>query len=53
MLAAIVKVSGVLDEDRFVSGMETSFSHKFAAKPQVVEGNMNCLKESLREVRGQ
>lgn len=52
MLAAIVKVSGVLDEDQFVKDMEESFHHKFSTKPQVIEGNMNCLKESLKEVKG-
>ena len=51
MLAAIVKVSQILDEDQFVQDMEASFKHKFATKPQVVEGNMNCLKESLKEVK--
>ncbi|HIX10473.1 MAG: 2-oxoacid:acceptor oxidoreductase family protein [Clostridiaceae bacterium] len=52
MLAAIVKVSGVLDPWRFVSDMEASFRHKFATKPQVIEGNMECLTQSLKEVRG-
>lgn len=52
MLAAIVKVSGVLEEGQFISDMKKSFSHKFATKPQVVEGNMNCLKEAIREVKG-
>ncbi|MCF0130450.1 MAG: 2-oxoacid:acceptor oxidoreductase family protein [Pseudobutyrivibrio sp.] len=51
MLAAIVKVSGVLDEEQFVSDMEASFKHKFASKPQVIEGNMGCLKEALKEVK--
>lgn len=52
MLAAIVKVSRVLDEDQFVKDMEESFRHKFASKPQVIEGNMNCLKDALKEVKG-
>ena len=52
MLAAIVKVSGVLDEDQFAADMEESFQHKFSSKAQVIEGNMNCLKESLKEVKG-
>lgn len=52
MLAAIVKVSHVMDEDQFVRNMEESFHHKFARKPQVIEGNMKCLKESLKEVKG-
>lgn len=52
MLAATVKVSGVLDRDQFIYDMEESFRHKFASKPQVVEGNMKCLKEAMKEVRG-
>ena len=51
MLAAIVKVSNVLDPERFIADMEDSFRHKFASKPQVIEGNMNCLKEAMKEVR--
>ena len=51
MLAAIVKVSGVVGEEEFVQDMEASFQHKFAAKPQVIEGNMRALKRSMKEVR--
>lgn len=52
MLAAIVAVSQVLEPERFVSDMEASFRHKFATKPQVIEGNMNCLTQSMKEVLG-
>ena len=31
--------------------MKSSFQHKFASKPQVIEGNMRALKRSLEEVR--
>lgn len=51
MLAAVVQVSRVLEPERFVADMEASFRHKFATKPQVVEGNMRCLRESMKEVR--
>ncbi|MBE6939251.1 MAG: pyruvate synthase [Ruminococcaceae bacterium] len=51
MLAAIVKVSGVVDAEEFVKDMEASFHHKFASKPQVIEGNMRCLKRSMQEVQ--
>lgn len=51
MLAAIVKVSGVIGEEEFVKDMEGSFKHKFASKPQVIEGNMRALKRSLEEVQ--
>lgn len=52
MLAAIVAVSQVLEPNRFVADMEASFRHKFATKPQVIEGNMNCLTQSMKEVLG-
>ena len=52
MLSAIVKVSQVLEPEQFVADMEASFRHKFATKPQVIEGNMNCLTQSMKEVRG-
>ena len=52
MLSAIVQVSGVLDSGRFIADMEDSFRHKFAAKPQVIQGNMSCLIQSMKEVQG-
>ena len=51
MLAAIVKVSGVVEADAFVKDMEASFQHKFASKPQVIEGNMRALKRAMEEVQ--
>lgn len=51
MLAAIVKVSGVVEADEFAKDMEASFRHKFASKPQVIEGNMRALKRSMEEVQ--
>lgn len=51
MLAAIVKVSGIVDAKEFVQDMEASFQHKFASKPQMIEGNMRALKRSMEEVR--
>ncbi|MEG2176937.1 MAG: 2-oxoacid:acceptor oxidoreductase family protein, partial [Oscillibacter sp.] len=50
MLAAIVKITGVVDVTDFISDMEASFKHKFASKPQVIEGNMRALKRSMEEV---
>ena len=51
MLAAIVKVSGIMNDDDFIKDMEGSFKHKFAKKPEVVEGNMNAIKEALTQVK--
>ncbi len=50
MLAAIVAVSGCVDKDAFIKDMEISYLHKFAKKPQVVQGNLNCLKETLEQL---
>lgn len=50
MLGAVVKVSGVVDTDEFLKDMEGSFKHKFATKPQVIEGNMKALRRSMEEV---
>ncbi len=52
MLAAVVAVSKCVDKDQFLKDMEESYRHKFARKPQVVEGNLICLKRSLEEVQG-
>ena len=51
MLAGIVKISGVMSDDELIKDMEGSFKHKFAKKPEVIEGNMNALKASLKEVK--
>ncbi len=52
MLAAIVQVSRCVDPDQFLEDMETSYRHKFASKPQVIQGNLDCLAESMKEVKG-
>ena len=51
MLAAIVKVSGIMPEEAFMLDMEGSFKHKFAKKPEVIEGNMKALELALKEVK--
>lgn len=51
MLAAIVKVSNIMTEEEFLNDMKTSFKHKFAKKPDVIEGNMKALQLALQEVR--
>ena len=50
MLAAIVKVSNIMSDEDLIKDMEGSFKHKFAKKPEVIEGNMNALKISLNEI---
>ena len=52
MLAAIVKVSGIMPEQDFLDDMVGSFKHKFAKKPEVIDGNMAALKRALNEIKG-
>lgn len=51
MLAAIVKVTGIMNDEDFLKDMEGSFKHKFAKKPEVIEGNMKALEMALKEVK--
>lgn len=49
MLAAAVAVSNVMDKNEFLTEMKTSFQHKFAKKPEVIEGNMLALEMAFHE----
>ena len=51
MLAAIVKVSNIMSEEEFLNDMEGSFKHKFAKKPEVIDGNMKALELALKSVK--
>ena len=50
MLAAIVKVSGIMSDEDFLKDMQGSFKHKFAKKPEVIEGNMKALELALKSI---
>ena len=50
MLAGIVKISNIMEDEEFLNNMTESFKHKFAKKPEVIEGNMNALKIALNEI---
>lgn len=47
MLAATVAVSGVMEREAFMNEMWASYSHKFAKKPEVIEGNMKALSRTF------
>ena len=51
MLAAIVKVSKIMTDDELLEDMKGSFKHKFAKKPEVIDGNMKALELALKEVK--
>lgn len=50
MLASVVKVGKIMEEEKFLEEMQRSFEHKFASKPEVIEGNMKALRLALEEV---
>ena len=50
MLASIVKVANIMDEKDFLEDMKSSFKHKFAKKPEVIDGNMKALEMSFKEI---
>ena len=50
MLAAIVKVSEIMTDKDFLKDMEGSFKHKFAKKPEVIDGNMKALEMALQQM---
>lgn len=51
MLAAIVKVAGIMTDEQLLADMQKSFKHKFAKKPEVIDGNMKALELALKEVK--
>ena len=51
MLAAAVAVSGVMKKDAFISEMRASYQHKFAKKPEVIDGNMQALELTYEELK--
>ena len=51
MLAAIIKVAKIMSDEELLKDMEGSFKHKFAKKPEVIDGNMKALEIALKEVK--
>ena len=51
MLAAIIKVAKIMTDEELLADMEGSFKHKFAKKPEVIDGNMKALEMALKEVK--
>lgn len=50
MLAAVVKISNVMEKDVFLEEMKASLKHKFEKKPEVLEGNLKALELAFEEV---
>ena len=44
-------MADIMDEETFLKEMRASFEHKFASKPEVIDGNMAALEMALKEVQ--
>ena len=53
MLAAAVAVSEVMDKESFIKEMRSSYEHKFAKKPEVIDGNMKALTLTFEALENQ
>lgn len=49
LLSVAVKVTGLMEKASFLENMRDSFAHKFASKPEVIEGNMNAIRDAWEE----
>ena len=51
MIAALVKVTGILD----ITNVENNFKNKYSKKfsPQVIEGNLRAMKTAFESVKGE
>ena len=50
MLAAVVATTGVMPKETFLHEMRASYKHKFAKKPEVIDGNMKALEKAFAAV---
>lgn len=51
MLSAVVKITGLVDEERFLASLKVSFRHKFEHKPQMIDPNMQAAARAFQEVK--
>ncbi len=52
LLAAVIKISGLMGKDEFLHNLKDAFVHKFARKPEVIEPNMQTIIHAYDEVKG-
>ena len=50
MLAAVVATTGVMPKETFLHEMRASYKHKFAKKPEVIDGNIKALEMAFAAV---
>lgn len=50
MLAAIVKIAKIMEEEEFFRYIKESLKVKFADKPDVIEGNIEAMKDAFNKI---
>ncbi len=53
MLGAVVKVTNMFSMEEFMELIKKEFAAKFAHKPEVIAGNLQCIKRSFEEVKSE
>jgi len=53
MLGALAKVTGLLNFNAMVKDMEIKLKKKFTHKPEIVNGNIEAIKQAYNSVRGE
>lgn len=51
LLGAVVKVLNLFPEEEFVKMVRKEFEKKFSHKPEVIDGNINCVRRAFKEVK--
>ncbi|GHU61615.1 pyruvate synthase [Clostridia bacterium] len=46
LLSVVARLTGVMDEKKFIGVMQKAYEEKFASKSEVISGNMTALREA-------
>lgn len=50
MLGALLKVTGLMDFEKTMKGIEAKLKKKFKSKPEIVDGNLKAIRRAYEEV---
>ncbi|MFH1282696.1 MAG: 2-oxoacid:acceptor oxidoreductase family protein [bacterium] len=53
MLGALVKVSGMVEQESFINDTKTKLEKKFRSKPEIIEGNIKAIERAFEEVKSE
>lgn len=53
MLGALLRATGLMDFNEFISIMRGQLEHKFHGKPSIVEGNLKAIERAYQEVQSE